>query len=58
MIYENPMIFKKLVRSESKEKSFHRKILLKVLFLVGFKYFHENIIWISVAALGNNSIVK
>ena len=39
MIYKNRVIFKKLVRSDSKEKFYYKKTLLKVLFVVGFKFF-------------------
>ena len=39
MIYDNPIIFKKLVRRDSKEKFYYKKKLLKVLFFVSFKFF-------------------
>ena len=38
MIFENPIIFKKLVRNASKEKFYYKKTLLKVLFFVSFKF--------------------
>ena len=42
MIYENPINFKKLVRSDSKGKFYYKKTLLKVLFFESFKLKKNN----------------
>ena len=41
MIHENQIIFKKLVRSDSKKEFYYQKTFLKVFFFVNFKFFHK-----------------
>ena len=38
MSFDNPVIFKKLIRSDNKEK-FCKKTLLKILYFVSFKFY-------------------
>ena len=39
MIYKNTLIFKKSVRSNSKQKFDYKKTLVEVLFFVNFEFF-------------------
>ena len=44
MVYENLIIFKKLVKRDSNEKLYYKKILLKILFFISLTFFTYKII--------------
>ena len=41
MIHGNPISFQKLVRSDSKEKFYYKKTIIKVLFFSVLNFFKE-----------------